>query len=410
MNQGLWQHQVWNALGVGIYQGYAVLWFGKKIDSTGEAMINSSATPTPTSALALTPSSDRLLASDGDDTISLSSGELTNYPGGLWALGGNDIVQGSADSELLMGNTGLDSIFGGSGNDTLMGGKESDQLDGGAGNDLVRGDLDADIVRGGDGNDSLFGGRGNDQLFGDAGDDFLSGDRDSDTLTGGAGKDTFVLLADGGLDIITDFENGVDLIQLPAGVSNIRLQSSGANTLIIDAVTGQALAQVNNVSAGSLTSSSFTASGSGGTPTNSPPSGNQDFINRVVELTNAERAKLGLPPLVVNSQLGTAAQTQSQNMALQDFFDHTGRDGSTVATRVTATGYQWSTVGENIGAGYSTPEETVAAWMNSSGHRANILNGNYREIGVGYYFLANDTGSVNYNRYWTQVFGSPLNS
>lgn len=63
-------------------------------------------------------------------------------------------------------------------------------------------------------------------------------------------------------------------------------------------------------------------------------------------------------------------------------------------------------MGENIAAGYSTPEAVVEGWKNSSGHRANLLNPNFTELGVGYYYLANDTGSVNYNRYWTQVFGS----
>lgn len=197
----------------------------------------------------------RLLGDNTAEFITLSPGQLTNIPGGVLALGGNDTVTGSTDSELILGNDGQDSISGGAGNDTLIGGKDNDFVDGGIGNDLVRGDLDADNVRGGDGNDSLFGGRGTDQLFGDAGDDFLSGDRDTDTLTGGEGSDIFALAIGGGLDIITDFGNGSDFIQVPAGVSisDILIESSSAFTLLSLRSTGEPLAQLNNVTASSIT-------------------------------------------------------------------------------------------------------------------------------------------------------------
>lgn len=197
----------------------------------------------------------RLLGDNTAEFITLSPGQLTNIPGGAGVLAGNDTVIGSADSELILGNEGQDSISGGAGNDTLLGGKDSDFVDGGIGNDLVRGDIDADIIRGGDGNDSLFGGRGTDQLFGDAGDDFLSGDRDRDTLTGGEGSDIFALAIGGGLDIITDFGNGSDFIQVPAGVSisDILIESSSAFTLLSLRSTGEPLAQLNNVPASSLT-------------------------------------------------------------------------------------------------------------------------------------------------------------
>ncbi len=205
----------------------------------------------------------RLLGDNTPENIALSPGQLTNTPGGVWVLGGNDTVIGSADSELILGNEGQDSISGGAGNDTLIGGKDKDFVDGGIGNDLVRGDLDADIVRGGDGNDSLFGGRGTDQLFGDAGDDFLSGDRDNDTLTGGLGRDTFALSTGGGLDVITDFENGIDLIQLPAGLNfdAISIQSIGSNAVITIKSTSEQLARLNNVQSSSITRANFAGSG-----------------------------------------------------------------------------------------------------------------------------------------------------
>ena len=134
------------------------------------------------------------------------------------------------------------------------------------------------------------------------------------------------------------------------------------------------------------------------------------FIEEVVRLTNVERAKAGLPPLKLNNQLLAAAQDHSNDMAQDDFFSHTGADGSSVGDRVRNSGYQYSTTGENIAAGQTTPAQVVEGWMNSPGHRANILNPNYTEIGVGYEYLQNDTGSVNYNHYWTQVFGTPLNN
>ena len=351
----------------------------------------------------------RLIGDNTDENINLSTEQLKNFSGGAFFLGGKDTVQGSTDSEMIGGNNGEDSLLGGGGNDTLMGGKEGDLVDGQIGNDLVRGDLDNDIVRGGDGNDSLFGGRGNDQLFGDNGDDFLSGDRDTDTLTGGGGKDTFALITGGGIDIITDFENGVDLIQLPSGVNSVSLQSIGANTQIADSVTGEIFAQINNLAASSLTSASFVGATSTSQTGISTTPENLDFVNRVIELTNVERSKLGLPALKVNPNLDTAAQNHSRNMADQDFFSHTGKDGSSPTNRVQSIGYN-GVAGENIAAGSATPEDVLAQWMNSPGHRANILNADYQEIGVGYYFLANDTGSVNYNRYWTQVFGIPTNS
>ena len=137
----------------------------------------------------------------------------------------------------------------------------------------------------------------------------------------------------------------------------------------------------------------------------SPKTGVQSFVGQVVELTNQFRAQNGLASLTFNSKLSDAAQTHSQNMAIQDFFSHTGKDGSSAGDRVTQAGYNWRTVAENIAAGQRTPSEVVDAWINSPGHRANMLNTTIKEIGVGYFFLAEDTGTANYNAYWTQDFG-----
>ncbi|MEU6423745.1 CAP domain-containing protein [Streptomyces spiralis] len=118
---------------------------------------------------------------------------------------------------------------------------------------------------------------------------------------------------------------------------------------------------------------------------------------RVVQLVNAERAKVGCSPLTVNADLTKAAQAHSQDMAAHQNMSHTGSDGSSPGDRITRAGYTWSSYGENVAYGYSTPEQVMSAWMSSPGHRENILNCGYKEIGVG---LA-QPGS-----YWTQDFGT----
>lgn len=137
------------------------------------------------------------------------------------------------------------------------------------------------------------------------------------------------------------------------------------------------------------------------------PTTTVDFAYRVVELTNAFRQQNGLPPLAVNQQLSVAALQHSQAMAQRDFFSHTGADGSTPWQRMRNAGYNYRTAAENIAAGQKTPEAVVQGWINSAGHRANMLNPNLQEIGVGFFNLANDTGRVNYFNYWTQKFGTP---
>ncbi len=134
-----------------------------------------------------------------------------------------------------------------------------------------------------------------------------------------------------------------------------------------------------------------------------------NYVDRVLALSNIERREHGLVPLTFDSQLSSAAQRHSSHMARDDFFAHTGSDGDPFS-RIRATGYQYSSAAENIAAGQQAPEAVVTAWMNSPGHRANILNPNYTEIGIGYFYLQNDTGNVNNHSYWTQTFADPLSS
>lgn len=131
-----------------------------------------------------------------------------------------------------------------------------------------------------------------------------------------------------------------------------------------------------------------------------------NFARRVVALINQERTKADLDPLKINSQLALAARQHTKSMANNDFFSHYGVNGSSPFERIENTGYEYSIAAENIAAGYQTPETVVRAWMGSTGHRANILNSDITEIGVGYRYFANDSGLVNYNHYWTTTFGS----
>jgi uncharacterized protein YkwD len=118
---------------------------------------------------------------------------------------------------------------------------------------------------------------------------------------------------------------------------------------------------------------------------------------RIVELVNAERSKAGCSPVTLDAALAKAAQAHSEDMAAHRNMSHTGSDGSSPGDRITRAGYVWSTYGENVAYGYATPERAMAGWMSSPGHKANILNCAFKEIGVG---LAQP------GTYWTQDFGT----
>jgi uncharacterized protein YkwD len=120
--------------------------------------------------------------------------------------------------------------------------------------------------------------------------------------------------------------------------------------------------------------------------------------DEVTALTNQERRAAGCDEVSTDERLRTAARSHSEDMATHDYFSHTGRDGSSFVDRAQAAGYP-SPAGENIAYGYATPADVMAGWMNSDGHRRNILNCSHRTIGVG---LAYDP---NGRPYWTQVFG-----
>lgn len=119
------------------------------------------------------------------------------------------------------------------------------------------------------------------------------------------------------------------------------------------------------------------------------------FESEVIRLVNEQRAQNGLKPLTANWELSRVARYKSQDMVDNRYFSHTSPTYGTPFQMMKAFGLSFRTAGENIAYGQRTPQAVVNAWMNSSGHRANILNASYTQIGVGY---------VSSGHYWTQMF------
>jgi uncharacterized protein YkwD len=137
-----------------------------------------------------------------------------------------------------------------------------------------------------------------------------------------------------------------------------------------------------------------------------------EYENQVLALVNQRRAagatcgtqyKPPAPALSFNENLRCAARKHSKDMGTKNFFSHTGSNGSTFSQRITSAGYTaWRYLGENISAGHTTPASVVNAWMASAGHCNNIMNPNYKHLGVGYSYHSTST----YKAYWTQDFGA----
>jgi uncharacterized protein YkwD len=263
----------------------------------------------------------------------------------------------------------------------------------------INGTNDDDILAGGDGNDRMNGRRGDDVLVNSAGDDNMNGGSGNDAafFTGALSDYTVefvgnrIRISDGtGTDTLTSIE------ELLFG------QSPDDTDLTSFLVTDSGLIQ--QVPAPSPVPAPSESDPPPPEPTQPPqadtPEALDAFEAEVLRLVNEFRADNGLPPLQSDSRLNAAADDWSQTMAEDDFFAH-----STPA-QVEEQNYDWRAWGENIAAGQQTPESVVNAWINSPGHRANMLSENYQDIGIGYYYLQDDTGSVNYHHYWTQAFGT----
>lgn len=119
------------------------------------------------------------------------------------------------------------------------------------------------------------------------------------------------------------------------------------------------------------------------------------YEQQVIDLTNQIRAQYGLNLLTANWELSRVARYKSQDMHDNNYFSHTSPVYGSPFDMIQNFGISYRTAGENIAQGYQTPQAVVDGWMNSSGHRANILNASFTQIGVGY---------VSNGNYWTQMF------
>jgi uncharacterized YkwD family protein len=131
------------------------------------------------------------------------------------------------------------------------------------------------------------------------------------------------------------------------------------------------------------------------TPVAETPTTVSAYEKQVFDLTNVERAKAGLKPLVLDAKLSSVARTKSQDMHDKKYFSHTSPTYGSPFDMMKKFGITYSWAAENIAQGQRTPQEVVTAWMNSAGHRANILSSSATTLGVGYVADGN---------YWTQMF------
>lgn len=125
------------------------------------------------------------------------------------------------------------------------------------------------------------------------------------------------------------------------------------------------------------------------------PASTKSFEERVIELTNQKRVGAGLKPLTANWELSRVARYKSQDMVDKKYFSHTSPTYGSPFDMMKKFGISYRAAGENIAYGQRTPEAVVDAWWNSPGHKANMMNPNFTQIGVGY--VAN-------GNYWTQMF------
>ena len=199
---------------------------------------------------------DRLIGSNGRDTLNGGNGADI-----LFGQNDDDVLNGGGGNDILNGGIGADSLFGQNDDDRLVGNDGNDTLNGGTGNDSLFGQNNDDKLVGSDGNDTLNGGTGNDSLFGQNDDDKLVGGLGLDSLTGGAGNDRFVLVSGvtADRDIIQDYQDGFDLLDLTGGLTfgNLTINQNEANTEIIETATNETLATLIGIDAVTIDSSDF---------------------------------------------------------------------------------------------------------------------------------------------------------
>lgn len=286
------------------------------------------------------------VSSDGVNlTVVMTGGAQANQTFTLSSVS-RIVFRGLAGNDRFINNSSVGcDVFGGGGNDVFQGGSGHDYIEGGAGND---------VLIGGDGNDTLIGGAGNDRLYGEDGDDRLIGGTGRNILVGGNGLDT--------------------------------LLGNRTDRFIFGTQTG---GQPSAATAG--------------------PRNPQADVAYILGRLNALRAQYGLGGLAVNDLLMRAAQAHADNMAALDRYGDDDQNGHYLfgqnwEHRANAVGYLWWGLGENVAynRGNSNPaERLMQQWIESSGHLQNMLNANWRDVGVGIAYGA--SGRI----YGVQMFGVP---
>ncbi len=250
----------------------------RQIDATGNDLDNAITGSNAKNILSGGEGNDTLDGAGGDDEIyggrgndSLSSGSgkdrINGNEGNDTITGGqgNDALWGDSGRDYLQGDEGRDTLVGGDDNDTLMGGSDRDELYGDGGNDQINGDAGDDQINGNDGNDTITGGEGRDLVFADGGDDWVQGDDGNDTLYGGDGNDVLAggigedLLTGGsgsdrfrltgvnfGLDRITDYQAGVDKIELQLSGFSALKTTAGLTIQDFDVVANDQAAAISD--------------------------------------------------------------------------------------------------------------------------------------------------------------------
>ena len=153
-----------------------------------------------------------------------------------------------------------------------------------------------------------------------------------------------------------------------------------------------------NTSSGSTTNKPSSGNNTGGNTSSESQTGTsvqKSFEDQVLVLVNQERAKKGLSPLQMDESVRKVARTKSSDMSKNKYFSHTSPTYGTPFAMLKQFGISYTAAAENIAQGYTSPEAVVKGWMNSEGHKANILNSKYTHIGIGYEASGN---------YWTQMF------
>ncbi|MDD4188322.1 MAG: LysM peptidoglycan-binding domain-containing protein [Bacilli bacterium] len=202
----------------------------------------------------------------------------------------------------------------------------------------------------------------------------------------------------------------------PGQIINIPRQNNISSYTILPGDTMWSIAQKHNISFNNLASANpqlkntsiiypgqiiNIPSSTSETPIQIVPNNLNDFEeleNKVFQLVNEKRKRIGLPVLTTDTKITNVAKIKSQDFIKNDYFSHNSPEYGTLFEMLRTFGINFSAAAENIASGQNTAEEVIRHWMNSAGHRANILNSTFNKIGVG---VAKDS---NDNLYWTQIF------